>query len=86
MALLLLLALAAIKIDGWFSAVLLIIAMLFSSPAINMPSKSLRWGLIITFVALALLFFPDINQYREAFETEGQNSQQQQQTDHIIGQ
>lgn len=68
MATLLLLALAAIKIDGWLSAFLLIIAMLLASPGVKFPIKYLKALLVTGLCLLALLAFPDIEGYREAFE------------------
>lgn len=68
MAFLLLLALAAIKIDGWASALLLIIAMFITSPVIVFPQKKIKWIVVGTLILLAMVFFPDIEQYREAFE------------------
>ena len=68
MAFLLLLALAAVKIDGWVSAILLIIAMFITSPVIVFPQKKIKWLIVGSLIALAIVFFPDIEQYREAFE------------------
>ena len=68
MAFLLLLALAAVKIDGWVSAILLIVAMFITSPVIVFPQKKIKWIVVLSLIALAIFFFPDIEQYREAFE------------------
>jgi len=68
MATLLLLALAAIKIDGWVSAFILIIAMLASSPVFELPKKKIKWLIVSVLVILALVLFPDIENYREEFE------------------
>lgn len=68
MAILLLLALAAIKIDGWLSALLLLLAMIISSPVVNLPQKKIKWLIVALLFILALFLFPDIERYREAFE------------------
>jgi len=68
MALLLLIALAAFKIDGWLSTLLLILAMIVSSPVVVLPKKSFKWLLVGILFVLALWQFPDIERYREAFE------------------
>jgi hypothetical protein len=68
MAILLLMALGAIKINGWISAVLLVLAMLASSPMFELPSKKLKWAIVLLLVIIAIVLFPDIEQYREAFE------------------
>ena len=68
MAFLLLIALAAVKIDGWVSAILLIIAMFITSPVFVFPQKKIKWIVVGSLIALAIIFFPDIEQYREAFE------------------
>jgi len=68
MATLLLLALAAIKIDGWLSAIILIIAMLASSPVFELPRKKIKWIMVAALIILAFILFPDVERYREAFE------------------
>jgi len=68
MAILLLIALAAFKIDGWLSTVLLILAMIVSSPVVVFPQKAIKWLLVAILFLLALWQFPDIERYREAFE------------------
>lgn len=68
MAILLLMALGAIKVDGWLSAILLIVAMLASSPMFELPSKKLKWAIVILLILIAILLFPDIENYRQAFE------------------
>ena len=68
MAVLLLMALAAFKIDGWISTILLLIAMVVSSPVIEFPKKQIKWLILVLLVAIALWHFPDIENYREAFE------------------
>ena len=68
MAIFIFMALGAIKIDGWSSAVLLILAALASSPAFQLPSKKIKWLIVIALTSFALILFPDIEQYRAAFE------------------
>lgn len=68
MAILLLVALAAFKIDGWLSCLLLIIAMIVSSPVVVFPQKQLKWLLVAILFGLALWQFPDVERYRQAFE------------------
>lgn len=68
MAIFIFMALGAIKIDGWASALLLILATLASSPAFQLPSKKIKWLIVIALTSVALILFPDIEQYREAFE------------------
>lgn len=68
MAVLLLLALAAFKIDGWISTIVLLIAMIVSSPVVALPKKKIKWLIVALLLAIALWFFPDVNRYREAFE------------------
>ena len=68
MAIYLIAALAAIKIDGWISALLLIISMLACSPVFKPPSKAIKWSLVVILTIIAIWLFPDIEQYRENFE------------------
>lgn len=68
MAILLLIALAAFKIDGWLSTLLLILAMIVSSPVVVFPQKGIKWLLVAILFLLALWQFPDIERYRQAFE------------------
>lgn len=68
MAIFIFMALGAFKIDGWVSTVLLLLATMACSPMFQLPSKKLKWAIVFVFAALAIAFFPDIEQYREAFE------------------
>lgn len=68
MAIFIFMALGAFKIDGWVSAILLILATLACSPAFELPSKKIKWLIVIILAAIAILLFPNIEQYREAFE------------------
>ncbi|MCK5336714.1 MAG: hypothetical protein KAQ67_11150 [Gammaproteobacteria bacterium] len=68
MAIFIFMALGAIKIDGWVSAILLILATLASSPMFELPSRKIKWLIVFILVAVAIFLFPDIEQYREAFE------------------
>ncbi|MDH5393269.1 MAG: hypothetical protein OEY11_08805 [Gammaproteobacteria bacterium] len=68
MAIFILMALGAVKIDGWSSALLLSLAALASSPVFELPSKKLKWAIVIVLTSAAIMLFPDIEQYRQAFE------------------
>ena len=68
MAIFIFMALGAIKIDGWVSAILLILATLASSPMFELPSRKIKWLIVFILVAVAIFLFPDSEQYREAFE------------------
>ncbi|MDH5423432.1 MAG: hypothetical protein OEY29_00390 [Gammaproteobacteria bacterium] len=68
MAVFIFMALGAFKIDGWISAILLILATLACSPVFELPSKKIKWLIVLILAVLAILLFPDIEQYREAFE------------------
>ncbi|MDH5518426.1 MAG: hypothetical protein OEY36_11515 [Gammaproteobacteria bacterium] len=68
MAIFIFMALGAIKIDGWISAFLLILATLATSPVLQLPSKKLKWLIVILLTSIAIMLFPDVDQYRQAFE------------------
>jgi hypothetical protein len=68
MAIFIFMALGAFKIDGWISAILLLIATFACSPMFQPPSKKVKWLIVFVLAAIAIFLFPDIDQYREAFE------------------
>lgn len=68
MAIFIIMSLGAIKIDGWLSAILLILATFACSPMFAPPSKKIKWIIVIILTLIAIILFPDIEQYREAFE------------------
>ena len=68
MAIFIFMALGAFKIDGWISVILLLLATFACSPMFQLPSKKIKWLIVFLLVAVAVYFFPDIEQYREAFE------------------
>lgn len=68
MAIFIFMALGAFKIDGWVSVILLLLATFACSPMFQLPSKKVKWLIVFILVAIAIYMFPDIEQYREAFE------------------
>lgn len=68
MAIFIFMALGAFKIDGWISVILLLLATFACSPMFQLPSKKVKWLIVFVLVAIAIYMFPDIEQYREAFE------------------
>ena len=68
MAIFIFMALGAFKIDGWVSVILLLLATFACSPMFQLPSKKIKWLIVFILVAIAIYMFPDIEQYREAFE------------------
>lgn len=68
MAIFIFMALGAFKIDGWVSVILLLLATFACSPMFQLPSKKVKWLIVFILVAIAIYMFPDIEQFREAFE------------------
>jgi len=68
MAIFIFMALGAFKIDGWISVIVLLLATFACSPMFQLPSKKIKWLIVAILLAIALFFFPDVEQYREAFE------------------
>lgn len=68
MAIFIFMALGAFKIDGWISAILLLLATFACSPMFELPSKKIKWSIVFILAAIAIFLFPDVELYREAFE------------------